>query len=851
MEQPLKLLIIEDSEDDALLMVRELRRGGYRPTFERVDTRDAMLEALDDATYSVIIADYTMPEFSGIEALDIYNKRKLDVPFILVSGTIGDDVGVEAMVAGAHDYICKSNLARLVPAVKREIRESNVRCKNRSAESALRRAHDELEKRVQERTAELAEANKALRVEIQERERVEQALRSSTNELSIRNRISDIFLSVSDATLYSKVLDVILDVLDSKLGIFGYIDQQGSLVCPSLYGNVWQECQMSSKDVVFSRDTWHDSVWGKALRERKSYCINRPFVVPEGHIPLSRALAVPVIYQGISIGLIVVANKATDYGAAEQELLEMIVRKIAPILYAKLQHETQEEKRIQAQEALRESEEKYRSVVEQSLVGVYLLQNEMLLYVNSKFCEMFGYGYGEIVGRMTLLDLVHPSDRTVVKKNLGLRNDHPERSSGFEFRGIDKTGRIVALKGLGRTSLYHGQPATMGILIDITKEKILEQELLHAQKMEAIGTLAGGIAHDFNNILMALMGYANLLQTMIDNDDPRRVYVDPIVSCIGKATSLTQSLLVFSRKQVMELKPQQLGVLIKSVEKLLRRLLPEDIRFDLSLGGDLTVLADTTQIDQVLINMVTNARDAMPRGGTLHIDMAEASIDDQFILLNGFGRPGSYALITVSDTGMGMDSATCAKIFEPFFTTKEVGKGTGLGLSIVYGIIKQHDGFITVESRPGESTTFSIYLPLTKSAITQSFEAPETFNGGKETILLAEDDGDIRRISREMLQLSGYTVIEAVDGEEAVRKFRENRDKIDVVLFDVVMPRKNGREALEEIRQERHDLPALFMSGYAGDVVLDKGVDRNGVEYIPKPIDPGVLLRKIRKALSN
>lgn len=851
MEKPLKVLIVEDSEDDALLMMHELKRGGYQPSYERVETRDSMMSALEGKDFGLIIADYTMPQFSGIEALDLYKKRRLDIPFILVSGTIGDDVGVEAMIAGAHDYICKSNLSRLVPAVKREIRESKIRRFNRSAEDALRRAHDELEKRVQERTAELAETNKALMAEIQERERVEQALRGLTDELSTRNRISDIFLSVSDATLYGEVLDIILETVSSRCGIFGYIGQTGNLVCASLYGNILQECQVPNKNVVFPPETWSNSIWGKALREKRSYSVNRPFSVPEGHIAITRALTVPIVYQDAAVGLIVVANKATDYDDGDRELLETIARKLAPILHAKLQHDIQEQRRMQAQDALKESEEKYRSVVEQSLVGVCLIQNEILTYVNRKFCEIYGYEYDEIVDKMTLYDLVHPDDRPIIKENIGRAIRGGKGLSEFEFRGVDKNGKIIALKGLGRASLYHGQPAIMGTLIDITKEKVLEQELLHAQKMEAIGTLAGGIAHDFNNILMALMGYANLLQMTMEEDDPMRVYVDPIVSCIGKATNLTQSLLVFSRKQVMELKPQQINSLIRNMEKLLRRLLPEDIEFSINLGEDMTVLADATQIDQVLINLITNARDAMPQGGILKIKVDQTIIDEEFKLLHGYGRPGAYALLTVCDTGVGMDQATSEKIFEPFFTTKEVGKGTGLGLSIVYGIVKQHDGYVTVSSRPDEGTVFSIYLPLTQAQTAPSMDGSPVLSRGNETVLVAEDDGDIRRVTKQILELSGHTVIEAVDGEDAVRKFRANQDSIDVLLFDVVMPKKNGREALEEIRKEKHDVPVLFMSGYTGDIVLDKGIDRKGFEYIPKPIDPHLLLTKIRKVLSK
>jgi nitrogen-specific signal transduction histidine kinase len=384
----------------------------------------------------------------------------------------------------------------------------------------------------------------------------------------------------------------------------------------------------------------------------------------------------------------------------------------------------------------------------------------------------------------------------------------------------------------------------------VTERKILEAQLLQAQKMEAVGTLAGGVAHDFNNILMALMGYANLIQLKMKQDDPMRVYVDQMVACTGKAANLTQSLLAFSRKQLMELKPCKINSLVMDVEKLLRTLLPEDIVLTLSLGSDTTIMADMTQIDQVLMNLAANARDAMLKGGELRIETARMKIGEDFKKFYGYGNPGSYAIVSVSDTGMGMNETTREKIFEPFYTTKDVGKGTGLGLSIVYGIIKQHNGFINVYSEPDAGTTFRIYIPEAKTRATEEQHTGDSAEGGTETILFAEDNPDIRRIAKETLVMSGYTLIEAVDGEDAVGKFMEHRNEIDLLILDVVMPNKNGKEAYDEIAAVQPDIKTLFISGHTGDVLLSKGV-QGEFNYVPKPFSPRTLLAKIREVLDK
>jgi len=512
--------------------------------------------------------------------------------------------------------------------------------------------------------------------------------------------------------------------------------------------------------------------------------------------------------------------------------------------------DTTEQKRIE--KALQESEERYRTAIESSNDGVALVRGNRHTYVNRKFLEIFGYrSHEEVVGK-TLYLTVHPDDREkVVGYNRGRQRGEavPDR---YEFKGVRKNGETVYIEASATRTTYQGEPISLAFIRDISVRKSLEAQLLQAQKMEAIGTLAGGIAHDFNNILMVLMGYGNLLQMKMDGNDPLRIYVDQILASTGKAANLTQSLLTFGRKQVIELRPHKVSTLLRDVEKLLGRLLPEDIGFKASLGADATIMADMTQIAQVLMNLATNARDAMPRGGDLRIETSRVEIDGEFKRIHGFGEPGKYALISVADTGTGIDEKTKERIFEPFFTTKEVGKGTGLGLSIVYGIVKQHGGYITVESEQGRGTVFRIYLPEVKAeAAPETKEVAPDLKGGTETILLAEDNPDIRRMTSHTLAMSGYTVIEAADGRDAVEKFRKYQDKIKLIILDVVMPEKNGKEAYEETRTMRRDVKALFMSGYTSDVVLDKGVFAKGLDFIAKPIAPNDLLHKVRNILDR
>jgi PAS domain S-box-containing protein len=396
---------------------------------------------------------------------------------------------------------------------------------------------------------------------------------------------------------------------------------------------------------------------------------------------------------------------------------------------------------------------------------------------------------------------------------------------------------------------------------DITERKKTEEEkqklrsqLMQAQKMESIGQLAGGIAHDFNNILAAIIGYGNLVQRKMREDDPSRIYVDHILASSERAANLTQSLLAFSRKQVINPKNVDLNDIVRKVERFLSRIIGEDIELRTTLAsGPLPIFADATQIEQLLMNLATNARDAMPTGGQFFIKAGRVEFDDEYVRSHGYGTPGPYVELSVTDTGAGMDENVRGRIFEPFFTTKELGRGTGLGLSIVYGIVKQNNGFINVYSEIGKGTTFRIYLPLVNISRreTKPLEVSAPPQGGTETILLAEDNQVVRTLTRDALTEFGYTVIEAADGEEALQKFKESIDTIQLLIVDVIMPRKKGSEVYEEARKIKPGIKSLFISGYPADIIQKQGVLEEGLNFIQKPSSLQDLLRKIRDVLDQ
>jgi PAS domain S-box-containing protein len=467
--------------------------------------------------------------------------------------------------------------------------------------------------------------------------------------------------------------------------------------------------------------------------------------------------------------------------------------------------------------------------------------------------RLFGYTGEEAMGKH--VSFIYPEDQYQFLQDTVIGPLKAAGSYEVELRNKKKSGEEFYVH-LSLSVLRGNNGVVTGIIgyhMDITEHKKLEEQLRHSQKMEAIGQLAGGIAHDFNNILTAVIGYANLLQMRLGEGNQLRSYVDQIIASSERAANLTQSLLAFGRKQILDPKAITVNEIIKSMEKLLARLISEDIELKTQFSDkNLTVFADAAQMGQVLMNLVTNARDSMPDGGKLTISTGLVQLDSVFVKRHAYGKPGMYAMIAVSDSGVGMSEKTRQRVFEPFFTTKEVGKGTGLGLAIVYGIVKQHNGFVNVYSELGHGSTFKVYLPLIRSAYGEEKEkslSPPV--GGTEMILIAEDDVEVRKLTKNVLEEFGYTVVEAVDGEDAISKFLKHKRKVDLVMLDVVMPRKNGKEVYQYVRKVRPDIKALFTSGYTADVIHEKGVLDEGLNFVSKPVAPTDLLRKLRDILDQ
>ena len=634
MSVALRVLLAEDSEDDALLLVRELKRGGYEPIYERVASAAAMAAALDRQGWDLVIGDHSMPQFGGLAALALVRERGLDVPFICVSGTISEEMAVAAMKAGANDWVTKSQLKRLLPAIERELREAKGRA------------------------------------------------------------------------------------------------------------------------------------------------------------------------------------------------------------------------------ALRTSEAGYETLVQHAPVGIYRSSAEgRFLSVNAALVRMLGYDFAAELLRLDMARDVYadPAERRrLLERDTYTDHEYDEVEATWKRRdGRPLTVQLSvrAVRNADRQVEYYET-----FVRDVSEQRRLQQQLVQSQKMEAVGRLAGGIAHDFNNLLTVITSYCDLLLEDLGGDDPKREDLEQVLKAADGAAALTRQLLAFSRQQVITPRVVNLSAVVAGVEKMLRRVIGEDVDLVTALDPRVgSVRADIGQLEQVLMNLAVNARDAMPTGGKLTIETANVVHDPRYARERAAAAVSRFVMLAVSDTGVGMDEATKARIFEPFFTTKEPGKGTGLGLATVYGIVQQAAGFIWVYSEPGRGTTFKIYLPQVDAATegAAAGAAPADLPRGTETVLVAEDEAAVRAVTRQVLARQGYVVLEAPHGGAALDIAAQHRGPIHLLVTDVVMPGLSGRQLADQLARLRPDTKVLYVSGYTDDAVVRHGVLEAGIAYLQKPFTTDSLARKVREVLDR
>jgi two-component system cell cycle sensor histidine kinase/response regulator CckA len=479
---------------------------------------------------------------------------------------------------------------------------------------------------------------------------------------------------------------------------------------------------------------------------------------------------------------------------------------------------------------------------------VFDAQSQRFLEVNRPAADLYGYSIEEFRS-MTLGDLQPEPE---LRQFLAQLHDSP-KTPPSTWRHRTKSGRAIDIEMAVHEIQYGGRSAQLAVLMDVTGRRELEEQLRQAQKMEAVGMLAGGVAHDFNNLLTIINGYTQLILNNLKPGDKNRQSAEQVMKAGERAAALTNQLLAFSRRQVLQLKVVDLNQAVTSLGTMLQRLIGEDIDLRLELRPDLgRVSADPSQLEQVLMNLAVNARDAMPQGGTLTIETANVQLDETYAGRHIAVKPGPYVLLAVSDTGSGMDEATRQRLFEPFFTTKGPGKGTGLGLSTVFGIVKQSGGSLEVYSEPGSGSSVKVYFPRVDQAVPVEEEARKRQSPrGTETILLVEDDEMVRNLVRETLEREGYKVIGASDPLEAQRIAESHRGKIQLLITDVVMPRLNGKELAKALVERRPELKVLYMSGYTDSAIVNSGILQKEVAFLQKPFTPAALASKVRDVLES
>ena len=767
--RPLRILHAEHDRSDIELCAQELKRSGLNFQAKTAATPDEFGRKLQEQEFDVILTDYRLPGWTGMDTLAQVKKLGLDIPLILVTGTLGDGLAVECIKLGVTDYVLKDQLARLPLAIRRALKERASRVAERAAVIALR-----------------------------EREEHYRTLVENAPEAIV--------------------------VLDAAQGAF--IDCNSK--AERLFG--------FSREELLMRSPWELSPShqpdGRTSTGAAAVWVERALA---GEIPSFEWVQRNAKGEDIPCEVHLVRLPSEARQLVRGSVVDITERK-------------------RAEAALRESEARYRGLVNNATYGIYWVTSEgSILHANPALVQMLGYeSEAELLGLNNSQTLYR--DPEVLEK---LRAEYKIKSrADGRAEWKCKNGKIITVDLHGRQipKLDDKTDCVEVVVEDVTERLALEKQLAQSQKFGAIGQLAGGIAHDFNNMIGAIIGWADLGTEETESNSRLHRHFEKVRQQADRAASLTRQLLAFARRQILEPRDIDLNQSITETLSLLEKVIGGNIEIKTKLARDLPVVrADPTQTGQVVMNLCINARDAMPQGGSLLIETKRASFDEAFCEAQPFARPGHYCMICITDTGTGMDAATLDRIFEPFFTTKEMGKGTGLGLATVYGIVRQHGGFSHVYSEVGVGTTFRVYLPVSAAVVKTTRQEADLrpVRGGSETILIAEDHEGLREIARETLANQGYRVLLVPDGERALQEFQSNRSRIDLVMLDVVLPKMSGPEVYARIKAEKPETPVVFASGYSADSAMLQKIQEQNLPVLQKPYSPRELASKVRETLDQ
>jgi len=890
----MRILMLEDNPTEAKLVELELRNGGIVFELKRVETRNDFISQLEEFKPQVILADFKLPAFTGMEAFGIIKEKGLDVPFIILSGTLGEDLAIEILKAGVTDYILKGNLSRLVPAVNRALADTKFQNERKQAEEALRESEEKYRALIEttntgfviiDLAGKVLDANDEYarltgherRDEIlgrsvvewtaeYDRERNATAVEQCVQQGFVRNLELDYAVThgqiipvESNATLVTakngpQILALCHDITERKraeenlLRIQAAVESAGDAI--GLY---------TPHGVHFYHNQSFTDLFGYSIEE-----LHKPLGPT---ILYADAMIAREVFKTIMQGnpwrgeIMMVAKSGRQFPVI---LRANVIKDDKGNIIGLIGIHTDITVRKRTGKALQESEKKYSTLFETSTDAIMMLTRDGFFDGNQATLDLFEFSSKEDFVKMHPSELSPPTQPdgkdSLIASLQHIETAFAKGSDFFEWVHKKKDGTLFSAEVRLSSLKLDEKKVLQALVCDITERKQAEQQMLslqsqlqQSQKMEAIGQLAGGVAHDFNNLLTVISVQAQLALRGLLEGDPLKEKLKDIEQAADRAANLTRQLLAFSRRQILEMKVINLNVILMDMGKMLKRVIGEDIEFKTQLAEDLgLVKADPGQMEQVILNLAVNAKDAMPQGGKLFLETANVELDQDYTRSHLGVVPGAYVLLSVIDTGIGMSMEVKEQIFDPFFTTKEKGKGTGLGLSTVYGIVKQSGGDIYVYSEPNKGTTFKIYLP-------RVFELPEALKKetreevprGRERILVVEDSPIVRRLAVEILRKQGYRVLEANEGGEALVMCEKDNDPIDLILTDIVMPNIGGPELIERLRQVRKDFKVLYMTGYTDEKIVNHGVLVEGIELIHKPFTIQKLAQKVREVLDK